>query len=167
MRNMTYMVAFLVFHMWQTCGDMPNTPNTPQGAFGCLGEGGAPTWETRACVTFSGVQQVGEVEEEGQGAWWWLFLQKQGHGWSVLQKHTPRVVLLAETRVQVVGSARTSPQVVVLAGTRAQVVGSAKSHPRVVLLAETRAQVVGSARMSPQVVVLVETRAGMFGAARM
>ena len=103
------------------------------------------------------MQQVGEVEEEGQGAWWWLFLQKQGHGWSVLQKHTPRVVLLAETRAQVVGSARTSPQVVILTEMRVWVVGSAKMHPCVVVLAETRARVV----------VIAETRAGMFGAARM
>ncbi len=65
---------------------MPDTPNTPQSAFGCLGEGGVPTGETRACVTFSGVQQVGEVKEGGWGAWQWSFSQKQGRRWSLLQK---------------------------------------------------------------------------------
>ena len=49
------------------------------------------------------------------------------------------VVILAETRAQVVGSARTSPQVVVLAEMRVQMV----------VIAERRVGMFGAARTSP------------------
>ena len=76
--------------------------------------GGALTGETRACVMFSGVQQVGKVEEEGWGAWWWLFLQKQGrgwlhrrgHGWSLLQKRGQECLVLQGQAPQAVALAK-------------------------------------------------------------